>query len=144
MAMSAMSATVTVDLQPCFYASETINRDNTPDAFVISEYYKGFWGATQLTPSLTTGAIGLTKSATEGKCNVVYVAAPVTDEQKLELQEYSKDFKARIVYLNDAETSNDVEVNTRIGISQFFGGPLQTAPFIKLCLLYTSPSPRDS
>ena len=45
---------------------------------------------------------------------------------------YSRDFKARIVYLNDAETSNDVEVNTRIGISQFFGGPLQTAPFIKL------------
>jgi len=72
MAMSAMSATVTVDLQPCIYASEAINRDNTPDAYVISEYYRGFWGATQLTPSLTTGAIGLTKSATEGKCNVVY------------------------------------------------------------------------
>ena len=132
MAISAFAATVTVDLQPCIYASETINRDNTPDAFVISEYYKGFWGATQLTPSLTTGAIGLTKSATEGKCNVVYVAAPVTDGQKLELQAYSRDFKARIVYLNDAETSNDVEVNSRIGISQFFDGPLMTAPFIKL------------
>ena len=128
----SLGATVNVDLQPCIFASEEIHRDNTPDAFVISEYYRGFWGASQLTPSVTTGSLELTHSPTHGKCNAVFVATPVSCSQKAELQEYSRDFGVRIVYLNDAETANDAEVTSRVGVSQYFAEPLQSSPKIKL------------
>ena len=129
--LGTTAQTVDVDIRPCIFSASSINRDTSPDAFVISEYYKGFWGATQLTPSMS-GSLDLRNSLEHGKCNAVYVASPVTDAQKLELQIYSKDFKVRIVYLNDAETANDPEVNSRIGVSQFFEGPLLNAPNVKL------------
>lgn len=40
----------------------------------------------QLTLEVGDEAIGLTNSATSGKCNVVYVSIVVTEAQKLELQ----------------------------------------------------------
>lgn len=40
--------------------------------------------------------------------------------------------QVRIVYFNAAETANDPEVNARLGISQDFSEPLQSAPSIKL------------
>lgn len=86
---------------------------------------------TQLTPS-ATGTFDLTNSATSGKCNVVYVGVPVTAEQKAQLQDYSRTFRVRIVYFNAAETANDPEVNSRLGISQDFTEPLVSAPFIAL------------
>ncbi|CAN0515034.1 unnamed protein product, partial [Ectocarpus sp. 12 AP-2014] len=102
---------------------------DTPDAYVTSTFYQGYWGATKLT---LTGTSGLTNSDTSGKCNVVYVGIPVTEEQKVELQNYSRTFKVRIVYFNAAETANDPEVNARLGISQDFSEPLISAPFIAL------------
>lgn len=74
----------------------------------------------------------LTNSATYGKCNVIYVGIPVTTAQKATLQEYSRTFRVRIVYFNAAETANDPEVNSRLGISQDFTEPLVSAPFISL------------
>lgn len=44
----------------------------------------------------------------------------------------SANFKVRIVYFNAAETANDLEVNSRLGISQDFTDPLLSAPFIKI------------
>ncbi|CAM9307730.1 unnamed protein product, partial [Ectocarpus sp. 12 AP-2014] len=78
LASSAWAATVTVDLQPCILAPNTITQDNgdTPDAYVTSTFYQGYWGATQLT---STGTSDLTNSDTSGKCNVVYVGIPVTE-----------------------------------------------------------------
>ncbi|CAM9431410.1 unnamed protein product [Scytosiphon promiscuus] len=134
LASSSLAATVTLDLTPCILAPSTISQDNadTPDAYLISTFYKGYWGATQLTPSATTGTLDLTNTDTYGKCNVVYVGVTVTEAQKLQLQEYSKTFKVRIVYFNAAETANDPEVNSRLGISQDFSEPLVSAPFISL------------
>lgn len=86
----------------------------------------------QLTPAATTGTLDLTNSATHGKCNVVYVGVSVTSDQKAQLQEYSRTFRVRIVYFNAAETANDAEVNSRLGISQDFAEPLVSAPFIAL------------
>lgn len=79
-----------------------------------------------------SGTDDLTYSATYGKCNVVYVGITVTAEQKAQLQDYSSTFRARIVYFNAAETANDPEVNSRLGISQDFTEPLVSAPFISL------------
>lgn len=69
---------------------------------------------------------------TSGKCNVIYVGSTVTEDQKTQLQTYSRRFKVRIVYFNAAETANDPEVNSRLGISQDFTEPLVSAPFISL------------
>ena len=100
---------------------------------MVSEYYRGFWGASQHTPSFTTGTLDLTNSETHGKCNAVYVGFPVTEAQKLQLQDYSRTFNVRIVYFNAAESSNDPEVNTRLGISQNFDSlDILEAPAIRL------------
>eukprot|EP00903_Cladosiphon_okamuranus_P014293 g13275.t1 len=120
------------DLQPCILASSSITRDDTGDAYLISTFYKGYWGATQLAPAATTGTLDLTNSATSGKCNVVYVAVVVNAAQKLQLQDYSRTFKVRIVYLNAAKTAEDSEVLDRLGIAEDWAAPLLLAPFIKL------------
>ena len=129
------AAVVKVDLVPCILAPAAIERDSTdaPESYMISEFYKGFWGGSQLTPPPTTGSLDIRHSDTHGKCNVIYVGAKVTDDQKADLQEYSRTFKVRVVYFNSAETSNDVEVTTRLGISQDWGSEeLVSAPFISL------------
>lgn len=90
----------------------------------------------QLTPS-TTGTFDLIDSEdNSGKCNVVYVGVDVTEAQKAQLQDYSRTYKARIVYFNAAATANDPEVNARLGISQDFTEPLVSAPFISLASKY--------
>eukprot|EP00903_Cladosiphon_okamuranus_P021170 g19446.t1 len=128
---SALAATVQVDLQPCILAPSTISQDNpdTPDAYMTQTFYQGYWGASKEVFSDTTS---LTNSATYGKCNVIYVGIPVTADQKATLQDYSRTFRVRIVYFNAAETANDPEVNSRLGISQDFTEPLVSAPFISL------------
>ena len=126
---------VQVDLQPCILAPTEISRDEStsPESYMVSEFYRGFWGASQHTPSFTTGTLDLTNSETHGKCNVVYVGFPVTEAQKLQLQDYSRTFNVRIVYFNSAESSNDPEVNVRLGISQNFNSlDILEAPAIRL------------
>lgn len=116
----SLGDTVNVDLQPCILAPNGISRlDNiSPESYMISEFYRGFWGAKQIVIGPTNGDLDLTISPTHGKCNVIYVGMILTEDQKIQLQDYSKTFKARIVFFNSAETSNDPEVNIRLGISQ--------------------------
>ncbi|CAN0374160.1 unnamed protein product [Pylaiella littoralis] len=134
MAASALAATVQVDLVPCILAPTTIAADSvdTAETYVVSKFYKGYWGASQLTPAATNGTLDLTNTTTHGKCNVVYVGIEVTEAQKTQLQDYSRTFSVRIVYFNSAATSTDPEVNARLGIAQDFTDPLLSAPFIRL------------
>lgn len=121
-------------MQPCILTPTAVAKDDsaTADLYLTSLFYQGYWAAKQLTLEVGDEAIGLTNSATSGKCNVVYVSIVVTEAQKLELQKYSQTFKVRIVYFNAAETAGDPEVNQRLGISQYFVEPLLSPPSVKL------------
>ncbi|CAM9818998.1 unnamed protein product [Scytosiphon promiscuus] len=119
-------ASVQVDLVPCILANETVAQDvsDVASAYLLSEYFKGFWTATQIVETEISATdlldLAMDDDDNHGKCNVVFVGIVLSDDQKLELQDYSRKFKVRIVYFNIADTILDTEVQTRLGMQSLF------------------------
>ena len=126
---SVFAEEVKVDLQPCIFASDTIQKDvgHVSESYMTSLFFDGFWASSKLTPSVTTGTLDLTNNDSHGKCNVIFIGFPPTTAQKEQLQQYSIKFKVRLIYFNNSETANDPEVNTRLSISQYYAEPLTSA-----------------
>ncbi|CAM9550519.1 unnamed protein product, partial [Discosporangium mesarthrocarpum] len=96
-----MAKAVKVDLQPCIISQDDIDRDvyQTGEAYIASEFYKGYWGASQLIFVVTGGEdLELQYADDHGKCNVVFVGIEPTETQKGQLDDYSRTFKVRVVY----------------------------------------------
>ncbi|CAM9838625.1 unnamed protein product, partial [Discosporangium mesarthrocarpum] len=130
---------VTVNLQPCIFAKAEVIKDvsSVGEAYITSQWYKGFWGASAVISVSPTGSLDLVNDLNEGKCNAIYVGIVPTAEQKTELQDYSRNFGVRIVYFDNADTANDFEVQQRLKVSQFFAPPVFSpenpiAPGIKM------------
>ncbi|CAM9819067.1 unnamed protein product, partial [Scytosiphon promiscuus] len=127
---------VDVDLVPCILAQADLARDvaEVASAYLFGEYFKGFWTATQVleTEIAPTDVLNLVMddNANHGKCNVVFVGIVLSDDQKLQLQDYSRKFKVRVVYFDIADTILDTEVQTRLGMQSLFDQDDGTADWV--------------
>ncbi|CAM9194686.1 unnamed protein product, partial [Choristocarpus tenellus] len=117
-------AQVSLDLQPCILAASDLVScvGGVAETYVMSQWYKGFWSASQV--YCPTDTLGFTNQDGSGKCDSIFVGIVPTADQKAELQAYARTFSVRIVYFDTADTANDVEVNERLRVSQYFAEPL--------------------
>ncbi|CAM9922367.1 unnamed protein product, partial [Scytosiphon promiscuus] len=99
------------------------------EAYLLSQFFEGFWGSTQVEVDATSDTFDLDAELTEsgdeyhGKCNVVYVGFPPSADQYASLQLYSQRFQVRIIYLIEADTANDSTSRAKLGVTSWFGLP---------------------